>query len=109
MMKFSLFKLVGDKILRTNLPMENVHVMFFENFLAGQSAFSPALPVLQHSILCQDLFDQLSDIDGFNFADINPKELCPLMLLGSQPFGAVANGIIWESGIFFFKALARLN
>ena len=37
-----------------------------------------------YSILRQDHFDQLSDIDGFNVADVNPKELCPLLLFGDQ-------------------------
>ena len=36
------------------------------------------------SILRQDLFDQLSDIDGFNVADVNPKGLCLLLLFGDQ-------------------------
>ena len=39
---------------------------------------------LLYSILRQDLFDQLSDIDGFNVADVNLKELCPLHLLGDR-------------------------
>ena len=37
-----------------------------------------------YSILRQDLFDQLSDIDRFNVADVNPKELCLLLLFGDQ-------------------------
>ena len=62
-----------------------------------------------YSILRQDLFDQLSDIDGFNVADVNPKELCPLLLFGDQNLGTVANRIILEATISFVKASARLN
>ena len=62
-----------------------------------------------YSILRQDLFDQLSDIDGFNAADVNPKELCLLLLFGDQNLGTVANRIILEANISFIKASARLN
>ena len=62
-----------------------------------------------YSILCQDLFDQLSDIEGFNVADVNPKELCPLLLFGDQNLGTVASRIILEATISFIKASARLN
>ena len=61
------------------------------------------------SILHQDLFDQLSDIDGFNVADVNPKELRLVLLFGDQNLGTVANGIILEATISFVKASARLN
>ena len=61
-----------------------------------------------YSILRQDLFDQLSDIDGFNVVNVNPKELYPLLLFGNQTLGTVANRIISEATISF-KALARLN
>ena len=50
-----------------------------------------------------------SDIDGFNVADVNPKELCPLLLFGDQNLGTVANRIILEATISFVKASARLN
>ena len=63
----------------------------------------------RNSILLQDLFVQLSDIDGFNVADVNPKELCPLLLFGDQNLGTVANRIILEATISFAKASARLN
>ena len=62
-----------------------------------------------YSILRQDLFDQLSDIDGFNVADLNPKELRPLLLFGDQTLGTVANRIILEATISLIKASARLN
>ena len=62
-----------------------------------------------YSILSQDLFDQLSDIDGFNVADVNPKELCLLLLFGDQNLGTVASRIILEATISFIKASARLN
>ena len=62
-----------------------------------------------YSILRQDLFDQLSDIDGFNVADVNPKEQCPLLLLGDQTLGTVANRIIFEATISLVKASARLS
>ena len=62
-----------------------------------------------YSILRQDLFDQLSDIDGFNVADVNPTELCPLLLFGDQTLGTVANRIRLEATISFIKASARLN
>ena len=60
-----------------------------------------------YSILRQDLFDQLSDIDGFNIADVNPKELSSLFLFGDQNLGTVANTIILEATISFVKASAR--
>ena len=50
-----------------------------------------------YSILRQDLFDQLYDIDGFNVADVNPKELCPLLLFDDEYLGTVANRIILEA------------
>ena len=50
-----------------------------------------------YSILRQDLFEQLSDIDGFKVAEVNPKELCSLLLIGDQNLGTVANRIILES------------
>ena len=50
-----------------------------------------------YSILRQDLVDQLSDIDGFNVADVNPKDFCPLLLFGDQSLGTVANRIILEA------------
>ena len=62
-----------------------------------------------HSILRQDLFDQLSDIDGFNVADVNPKELCLLPLFGDQNLGTVANRIMLGATISFIKASARLK
>ena len=62
-----------------------------------------------YSILRQDLFDQLLDIDGFNVADVNPKELCLLLLFGDQNLGTVASRIILEATISFIKASARLN
>ena len=62
-----------------------------------------------YSILRQDLFDQLSDIDGFNVADVDPKELCPLLLFGDQNLGTVANRIILEATISFIKASVRLD
>ena len=61
-----------------------------------------------YSILRLDLFDMLSDIDGFNVADVNPKELCPLLLFGDQNLGTVASRIV-EATISFIKALGRLN
>ena len=51
----------------------------------------------------------LSDIDGFNVADVNPKELSSLLLFGDQNLGTVANRIILEATISFVKASARLN
>ena len=63
----------------------------------------------QYSILRQDLFDQLSGIDGFNVADVNPKELCSLLLISDQSLGTVANRIILEITISFVKASAKLN
>ena len=62
-----------------------------------------------YSILRQDLFNQLSDIDRFNVADVNPKELCPLLLFGDQTLSTIANRIILEATISFIKASARLN
>ena len=62
-----------------------------------------------YSILRQDLFGQLSDIDGFNVADVNLKELCPLLLFSDQNLGSIANEIILEATISFVKASARLN
>ena len=61
------------------------------------------------SILLQDLFDQLSDIDGFNVANVNPKDFCPLLLFDDQNLATVANGIILEATISLIKASARLN
>ena len=60
-----------------------------------------------YRILRQDLFDQLSDIDGFNVADVNPKELCLLFLFGDQNLGHIRS--ILEATISFIKASARLN
>ena len=57
-----------------------------------------------NSILRQDLFDQLSDIDGFNDADVNPKELCPLLLFCDQNLETVANRIILETTISVINA-----
>ena len=62
-----------------------------------------------YSILRQDLFDQLSDIDGFNVADVNPKELSSLLLFGDQNLTSVANRVILEATISFIKASARLD
>ena len=62
-----------------------------------------------YSILSQDLFDQLSDIDRFNVADVNPNELCPLLLFGDQNLGTVVNRIKLEATISFIKASAKLN
>ena len=62
-----------------------------------------------YSILRQELFDQFSDIDGFNVADVNPKELCSLLLFDDQNLGTVANRIILEATISLIKASARLN
>ena len=63
-----------------------------------------------YSILYQDLFcPALSDIDGSNVTVVNPKELCPLLLLGDQNLGTVANRIILEATISIIKASARLN
>ena len=62
-----------------------------------------------YSILRQDLFDHLPAIDGFNVADVNPKELCSLLLFGDQNLGTVADRIILKATISFVKASARLN
>ena len=62
-----------------------------------------------YSILRQELFDQLSELDEFNVADVNQKELCPLLLFGDQTLGTVANRIILEATISFITASARLN
>ena len=51
----------------------------------------------------------ISNIEGFNVADVNPKELCPLLLFGDQNLGTVANRIISEATISFIKASASLN
>ena len=51
--------------------------------------FPPRCPL--YSILHQDLFDQpsgLADIYGFNFDDVSPKELCPLLLFGDWNLGS---------------------
>ena len=60
-------------------------------------------------ILRQDLFGRLSDIDGFNIADVNMKDLCPLLLFGDRNLGTVTNRVILEAKISFIKASARLN
>ena len=62
-----------------------------------------------YSILRQDLFDQLSGIDGFNIADVNPKHFCKVLLFGDQNLGTIANRIILETTISFIKASARFN
>ena len=62
-----------------------------------------------YSIMRQDLFNQLSDIDGFNVADVNLRELCPLLLFDDQTLGIVVNRIILEATISFIKAPERLN
>ena len=54
------------------------------------------------SILRQDLLDQISDIDGFNVADLN-FEVCSLLLFGDQNLRTVENRIILEA------TSARLN
>ena len=61
-----------------------------------------------YSILLQDLFDQLSDTDGCNAADMNPKELCPLLLFGDENLRTVVTESLGAT-IFFIKALARLT
>ena len=62
-----------------------------------------------YTAYCAKIFDQLSDIDGFNVADVNPKELSSLLLFGDQNLGTVANRVILEATISFVKASARLN
>ena len=62
-----------------------------------------------YNMLRQDLFGQLSDIDGFNVANINRKELCHLLLFGDQNLSTVANRTVLEATIFFIKASARFN
>ena len=61
------------------------------------------------SILRQDLFDQLSDIDKNNVADVYSKELRPLLFVSDQNLGTVADRIILGATIAFIKALAKLN
>ena len=59
--------------------------------------------------LCEDRFEKLSDIDGFNVADVNSKELDPVLLFGDHRLDIVVNRIILEATIFCIKALAKLN
>ena len=62
-----------------------------------------------HGILRQDLFDQLSDIDGVNVADVNPKDRYLLIVLDYQNLGTVANRIMLEATSSFVKVSSRLN
>ena len=57
----------------------------------------------------QDFFEQLLNIDGFNVADVNPKELHPIFLFGDRDLGTVAKRITLEATISFIKPLAKLN
>ena len=67
------------------------------------------LHCLLYSILRHGLFDQLSDTDGFNVADVNLKELCPFLFFGDRNLSIVANRMLLEATISFIKASARLN
>ena len=62
-----------------------------------------------HSIEHSYFTPQVSGIDGFNVADVNPKHLCKVLLFGDQNLGTIANRIILETTISFIKALARFN
>ena len=62
-----------------------------------------------YGILRQDLFDQLSDIDGLNAADVNPKELSRLLLFGDRNLGTVAYRIILEAIISFIKGHGNIR
>ena len=51
----------------------------------------------------------LSDIDGFNIADVNLKDIGPFLLFGDQDLGIVANRIVSEATNFSIKASVKLN
>ena len=45
----------------------------------------------------------------FDVANVNQKELCPLLSFSDKNLSTVVNRIILEATISFIKALARLN
>ena len=61
------------------------------------------------SIFRKDPFNQLSGIDGFNVADVNPKDLGLSLLFGDRNLGTVANRIMLEATISFVRASSWLN
>ena len=65
--------------------------------------------LLQTAYCAKISLTELSDIDGFNVADVDLEELCHLFLIGDRTLGTVANRMILEAIISFIKASARLN
>ena len=91
-------------MILSNVFDKNLHAITPESHQSRNNNEHSLLHGPMNSILLQDLFDQLSDMDGFNIVDVHPKELCPLLY-----FDTVANRIVIEAPISYIKALARLD
>ena len=59
--------------------------------------------------MCNDLLNQVSEIPGLEFDNINSEALCELLLFGNPRFNSIANKLILEATISFILSTGRLE